>query len=230
MRRVIAVMVGLLLGVVLGRLGPASELAEFEARLAQAEAAADCEAQSLGRDLAALMGSGLATPPPRRAPPPAVDLEELEGELAEAEAEAEALREEAKADLKRELADDQELQAARAALALRRSQARAALIEDADPSDAQLADIDAAVDDMNASLEVLAQDLVDMFDQGGEPGRRDAMVFAAEALDTMIAPEDQIWDALDSDQRDAVDDGAVDPFSYVDEGIVDVLAALGDTP
>jgi hypothetical protein len=223
MRLVITAMVGLLLGGVIGRLGPASDLASLEAELAEARASADCETQSLGRDLAALMGSGLDTPQRRAPPEPPVDLDA-------GEAEAEAMREEMTGGLRREFGDDTELQVARTALALRKSQARAALVQDADPSDDQLADIDAAVDDMNASLEVLAQDLVDMFEEGGEPGRRDAMVFAAEALDTMIVTEDRIWDSLDDDQRDAVDDGAVDPFSYVDETIVDVLSALGETP
>ncbi len=229
MRLVITAMVGVLLGVVAGRYGPAEEVAKLEARLAEAEAR-ECEATNLGRDLAALMGGGMGggkrhTPAPSKSE---LHPEELEQALAEAEEEAEQVREEMTGELRQELADDKELDAARAALALRKSQARAALIEDADPSDEQLADIDTAVDDMNASLEVLAEDLVAMFEEGGEPGRRDAMVFAAEALDTMIAAEDRIWDALDADQRDAVDDGAVDPFSYVDEGIVDVLAELGE--
>ena len=230
MRMVMTGMVALLVGVVIGRLQPAQELAAAQAALADAQGAADCGAGTLGRDLAALMGGGLMPSGPRHTPPPPSqdDVAALEQELAETEAEAEILREEATQDLRQGLGNEAELSAARSALALRAAQARAALIEDADPSDAQLEAIDAAVADMNSSLEVLAQDLVQMFEGGGEPGRRDAMVFAAEALDTMIVAEDQIWDALDADQRDGVDDGSIDPFSYVDPGLVDVLAELGE--
>ncbi len=228
MRRLLVGMVGILVGVVIGRLGPTEELSAIRAQLAEARSNADCEARGVGRDLAVLMGSGLSMPTGPGASSPEPDTEQLERELAEAEAEAELLKDEATQELRRELADDQELQAARTALALRRSQARAALIEGADPSDDQLETIDGAVEDMNASLEILAQDLVDMFEEGGEPGRRDAMVFAAEALDTMIAAEDRIWDALDSSQQASVEDGAIDPFSHVDPDLVDVLAQLGE--
>ena len=121
MRLMITAMVGLLLGGVIGRLGPASDLASLEAELAEARASADCETQSLGRDLAALMGSGLDTPQRRAPPEPPVDLDA-------GEAEAEAMREEVTGGLRRELGDDTELQAARTALALRKSQARAVLV------------------------------------------------------------------------------------------------------
>ena len=226
MRLVITLMLGVLLGVLAGRLGPATELAKVEQALAEAQAQPDCETRTLGRDLANLMKTGLPGDR-RRAPPPEPD-ERLEQDLAEAEESAEELRREAREDLREGLSDDTELDAARAALDLRRAQARASLVEDADPSDEQLGEIDSAVADMNDALEVLAQDLDDLMEDGQDPSRRDAMVFVAEALDTMIVAEDRIWDSLSPEQQGDVEDGAVDPFSHVDSGIIDVLAELGD--
>ncbi|MBK9365579.1 MAG: ABC transporter permease subunit [Deltaproteobacteria bacterium] len=109
-------------------------------------------------------------------------------EVAEAVAEGEAA--------KKVAADTEGLSAARTALELRRAQARQALVEGAEPSEAQLANIDAAVETMNASLSVLADELVATLESGEEPSRRDAMAFAADALDTLINVEDQIYDAL----------------------------------
>ena len=99
-----------------------------------------------------------------------------------------------------------------------------------DLSEAQLANIDAAVETMNASLSVLADELVATLESGEEPSRRDAMAFAADALDTLINAEDQIYDALTPEQREAVEEGAIDPFSYVDPALVDKLGALGGQP
>ena len=163
-------------------------------------------------------------------PEPEFDEAELEAMLDQAEQDAEAFGGEAEAELRGAANDDELMRALQAAVELRRNQARAALVEDADPSDAQLDDIDEAVADMNESLQGLAQDLVDMLEEGSTPGRRDAMVFAAEALDTMIDAEDRIWDSLDVEQRDAVDEASIDPFSYVDQSLLSVLAELGESP
>jgi len=232
MRLLIAGVLGVLLGVLVGRFGPAQEVSQLKAELSERAEKGDCGNQTLGRDLAVLMGSGMQGPA-RNSEPDLAEAEfqdaEIEEMLAQAEQEAEVLEEDVEKEIREALSDDEELDALRAALGLRRSQARAALIEDADPSGQQLAEIDEAVADMNASLESLAQDLVEMFEDGNEPGRRDAMVFAAEALDTMIAAEDHIWDALDADQRSDVEDASIDPFSYVDQALVGVLAALGES-
>ena len=52
--------------------------------------------------------------------------------------------------------------------------------------------------------------------------------WGADALDTLVEAEDRISDALNSDQLEELDDGSLDPFSYVDPAIIDVLAALGE--
>ncbi|MCK6516505.1 hypothetical protein L6R46_15805 [Myxococcota bacterium] len=221
-------------GLVLGGVGPRAEVAELQEQIEDLEDN-DC-GPGLRSELAQLLAAGAG----RRAPTPPADPalkfgdpEEIAAknpEVAEAVAEGEAAREEVGAGMSeaaREVASDAEgLQAARTALELRRAQARQALVEGAEPSDAQLERIDAAVDTMNASLSVLADELVATLESGEEPSRRDAMAFAADALDTLINAEDQIYDSLSPEQREAVDEGAIDPFSYVDPALVDKLGAL----
>jgi hypothetical protein len=119
-----------------------------------------------------------------------------------------------------------EIEAARTALELRRTQARAALVEDADPDDAQLQAFDAATTAMNQRLFALADELEAMLDAGDTPSRRDAMEFTADALDAMLAAEENMRGALDAEQIDTLDDAALDPFSYVDPALLDRLQGL----
>jgi hypothetical protein len=128
-----------------------------------------------------------------------------------------------------EWTDDEErnMGLAKEALELRRTQARAALMEDAAPDEDQLAFMDEALDQMNRELEVLAEDLIaEVNESGGEPSRRDMMGFAADALDIFITAEDAITDSLDDDQLASVEDGSLDPFSYVDPELIDLFAEL----
>lgn len=219
-------------GLVLGGVKPRAEVAELREKIEDLEDN-DC-GPGLRSELAQLLSAGA-----NRRPPPADpalkygDPEEIAAknpEVAEAVAEEQAAREQAGAEMSaaaKQVASDAEgLQAARTALELRRAQARQALVEGAEPSDAQLETIDAAVETMNASLSVLADELVATLESGEEPSRRDAMAFAADALDTLINAEDQIYDALSPEQREAVEEGAIDPFSYVDPALIDKLGAL----
>lgn len=122
--------------------------------------------------------------------------------------------------------NQEELETARTALELRRAQARAALVEGADPSEEQLEEIDQAVQDMNDSLLALSGELTEMLDSGEEPERRQAMSFAAEALDTMLTAEESFRETLNSDQIESLDDQALDPFSYISPDILGALESL----
>lgn len=119
-----------------------------------------------------------------------------------------------------------ELETAKTALRLRATQARASLFEDAAPDESQAEAFDAAVEDMNAELHDLAEDMVDRFREGGEPTRREAMVFAADVLDVVISAEDRMAESLDPEQREVVDEAALDPFSYIDPSLLDLLSEL----
>jgi hypothetical protein len=81
---------------------------------------------------------------------------------------------------------------------------------------------------MNAELVNVADVLVQTVQDGRPPERRDMMVFAADALETMIATEDAIYDSLTPEQRAQVDPEVLDPTSYVDASVVDVLQAIED--
>lgn len=112
------------------------------------------------------------------------------------------------------------------ALDARSAQAHAALIEQADPDDEQLAKIDAAIDKMNARLKSQVDAFAVSVDGGTEPDRRELMDFAAEALDAVIEADDSFREALPENIRDAIDDKAIDPFSYIDGSTLASLAQL----
>lgn len=226
MRALVFAVVAFALGLVIGGYPPRAEVRELEAKLEDARDSA-C-GPGMGQDLARLFAVGAGT---SRAQPYG-DPEQIAAENPEAaELVAELDAEQAEVgQAAQELAQnvpDEDLQALRAALQLRRAQARAALVESADPTDTQLMEFDLAVKEMNERLISLASDVTGMIQDGDPIARRDAMVFAAETLDALIATEDRFTDLLTEDQLDEVDLDALDPFSYVDPAIVDTFAQLG---
>ncbi len=239
MRYIAVAAVAIVVGVLLGGFGPRGEVRDLQQQLRALEEA-PCTNQ-FGRDLALLMGQGVGRPGSDPLPfddepaggdgersPEAIAAEnpaaaELAAELDEAEAEAE---EEMREALREGLSDEEELEAFRTALELRRAQARAALREQVDPDDEQWESIDGAVEEMNDTLIGLGEELTEMLASGEEPTRRDAMEFTADALDALLDAEDRMRGALDEDQLAEMDDGALDPFSYIDPELIDVLMEL----
>lgn len=231
MKTVAIAAVTLVLGLVLGGLPPRAELRKVEQQLEQARAQ-DCSGQ-VGRDLALLLGQGAGA----RAPTPQEQALDRPAEIAaehpeavelaaEIDAEFEVAEFEVATGLEELAASGEELEIARAALDLRRAQSRAALVEDADPSDEQLDAIDQAYSDMNEVLVDLSDELVDMLASGQEPNRRDGMEFAADALDAMIVAERSVEGLLDAEQLDGMDPDVLNPFNYIDPGIIDALEGL----
>ncbi len=235
MKQVAIAAVALILGIVIGGLGPRQELRALERKVSDLTLSEEQCRSTLGADLAAFMRNGAGSRPARVGsgtnPLGDRDPDVLAEENPEAAELAEAIADEQEA-MNAEVADSledipaEELEIARTALELRRAQARAALIEDARPDDTQMETIDDAVREMNDSLVGLADELVTMLDNGQEPTRREAMEFAADALDTMLIAEEQMRAALDPDQLGALDDAALDPFSYVSPDLVDLLEGL----
>lgn len=228
MRALIAAALALLVGVVLGGFGPREELHEAERRIAELEAQ-DCS-PALAGGLASLLAAGAA----RSAAAPPADTGDRPDAPPRSKREAESARPSAPPDAARPLdrptppgaRGGDRLDSARAAMDLRRAQARAALIEEAAPDDAQLDALDAAVDEMNDELFVLADEAMARLESGETPERRDVMVFAADALDILITADERLASALDPEQRAAVDEAALDPFSYVDPGLLDLFSSL----
>jgi hypothetical protein len=233
MKSVAIAAVALIVGIVLGGLGPRAELREVRQTQAKVAAAPCPEGPSVGADLAQFFGGARTMRPPPESPQARVDrlqaenpaAAELALEIEAAEAEAEAEVGEA---LRAAVENGEELELARAALELRAAQARAALVEQADPDRDQQQAIDDAYGEMNESLMDLAGELGDLVAEGREPTRREAMTFAADALDAMLAAEQQVEGALQADQLADLDDGAINPFSHVDPALMDVLIELGE--
>lgn len=121
---------------------------------------------------------------------------------------------------------EESLEMVQDAMEIRRAQARQALVE-ADVDDGQLEQIDTIVDDMNGDLAALADDFVTSFQESeGEPDRRDTMLFARDTLDVLLEAEDALYGSLDSDQQEALDEAALDPFSYIDGTVVETFMEL----
>jgi len=225
------------IGSIVGGVSPKYELQKFKQKKYESIMVSDkdCQKSTIGSDLAQIMASNSSVPNTRPKPSqqnPFGDRSPQEIEKDNPEAVEIAKRiDDNQERFQEEFPDSfersqEELETARTALELRRAQARAALIEGAEPNDDQLADIDQAVQDMNDSLLTLSGELTDMMENGEEPERRQAMSFAAEALDTMLTAEDRFRDALSQDQIDALDDQALDPFSYISPDIIDTLQSL----
>ncbi|MCA9566692.1 MAG: hypothetical protein KC656_02575 [Myxococcales bacterium] len=218
----------LVLGLVIGGLGPRAQVRDLEAKLAEQQ---ECKG-GVGSDIANVFRGrpwedGEPTPRRRRvvhtepeaAPDPGTPAPEPEpgihiqfGDDAE------------KAQSKEEI--DESLDLAREALELRYAQAREALLQDADPTEEQLAKVDAAISRMNEDLVVLARDLATVAKRDEEPGRREAMEFAADTIDVLLRAEDDLRASLDPAQIAALQDESLDPMSYVDPQIIDILGEL----
>ena len=238
MKYVAVAALALFVGILLGGYGPSAELRKHQESSPSglfAANAAPCDS-TVGSDLATLLGNGVGRAPdpsPTEVPPIKVAPDHRAVELAaEIDAASEAAGEQFVDDLEAATSNSDELELARTALELRRTQARAALLEDTYADDEQMEQFDTAVTAMNGVLLDLTDDLTEMVDGGRRPGRREAMEFAADALDALLSAEDNMRGAFGADQFSDVEDSAIDPFSYVDPAIIDALEGLefGDEP
>ena len=225
----------MIFGIVLGGIAPRKELQKQKDEFWEYYKENKKCSSTIGSDLALLMG-GTKTKQNQTNPtqqnntlgdrPP----EKIKQENPEAVALAEQM-DNTKSEMEAELhtsykRTEEELETVRTALELRRSQARAALIENVQPSDEQLERIDEAVQTMNDTLIALAGDFADIIEHGEEPDRRQIMSFASEALDTMLSTENSMRDVLTKEQLMDIDENALDPFSYVSPDIINTLQNL----
>lgn len=119
-------------------------------------------------------------------------------------------------------------EAMRAALDARRAQALAALTEQADLEEADVAAVNAAMKQMNDELSVQVDAMVTEAVQDGEIDRREMLEFAAEALDVVLAADDRMRDIIPPEVYAEIDASAVDPLSYLSGATLDPLARLKD--
>ncbi|MEZ4240997.1 MAG: hypothetical protein R3F59_33530 [Myxococcota bacterium] len=106
------------------------------------------------------------------------------------------------------------------ALQIRRAQALAALRERAGASDEQMDDVEAIVDRMNADLGAVAENWAAAMGEG-DLSRREMMLMASDTLDVLIDTEDALYGTFGPDQRAALSDDVLDPTAYVDGSVVD---------
>jgi hypothetical protein len=208
----------LVVGLVAGGVGPRAEVRSLRDQISELEER-PC-AQGTGRQIAQVFG-GRAWEAPR--PQPGKDEGKTEPAGDDAENDEPEVHFEAG---EGEEMGPENLDLMKEALVLRRSQALAALREQAGASDEQMEKVDEIVDNMNSSLRGLAEEFVQTVQDGQEPSRRDLMLFASDTLDVLIEAEDSLYGALPPDQRAALEDQVLDPTSYVDGSVVDVLAEL----
>jgi len=217
-------------GLVLGGIHPRMELQKEQNKPSVVNIEKKCQS-TVGSDLAKLMSQGGSSASNPHLPSSSNSPEEIiknNPKAAEIADQIDQEQERFEEELSKELENipNEELETARAALELRRAQARAALIEDANPDQDQMEQIDQAIQDMNDSLLQIADELADTIQTEGEPNRRDAMAFAADALDTMLNAEDIMRSTLNTDQISNLDDRSLDPFSYVSPELVDILQSV----
>jgi len=210
---VVLAAVALLVGVGLGRFGLQSDLREAEAALVLAEARSCDERGAVGRQIArALEGRPVVeAPPPEIDRPVAAPDPDEDGSVA--------------GDGPSEVDDRAEFEAVADTVALRRAQARQALIEQAQPSEDQLDRIDEAFAVMNDILideaEVLLESVHD-----GQPARRVGLEFARNSIDALLDAEDAVLSTLSDEQVDQADPEALDPLGFIDPELVEVLIEL----
>lgn len=224
--------IALFVGVALGGLGQRGDTRALESRIAELEAR-DCDqrANVVGEQIASALRGGAwqGQPAARPAPAPSPD-EDPVPERSDAPditgagsdngpAEAIVIGQEEEGEF-----DGEGLTQVMDAMDLRRTQARQALIEQANPTEGELQAFDTVIDDMNADLALLAEDFVESVDaNGGEPDRRESMLFARETIDLMLDTEDAMFGAVGAD---GVDAEVLDPFMYIDGTVVEALSEL----
>ena len=212
----------LLVGLAIGGLWPMSQVRDLEDQLANAQQQ-DCRS-TVGRDLAGMLhGRPLQ---PDNAQAWEAELDDAPTEDPAPRAEPEQARSEDAPATEDAMDRDDRIDAMRIGLEVRRTAARNALMDEVGPDEAQLEDIDAAVDQMNDDLQQIADDLVERFGDGSEPSRRDMMAFAADTLDVLLEADEGMLGPLDAEQLEAASEEALDPLQYVDPSIIDTLSQL----
>ncbi len=231
-RHLLLAAVALVVGLVVGGLGPRSEARGLREQLEEAQAK-ECErGGGMGREIAQVFrGRPLEDNLPAPGEEPvAVDLKGKGvvvegGERRGPRFRAEAEREGGGEGEGPEPSPEEAMKLAREAMELRRTQARAAL-EEAGATEEQLTSIDDAMDRMNDDLAALTETFVATVQEGGEPDRREMMMFAADTLDVLLEGGDALFGSLSDEQRADIDEAALDPFSYIDGAVVDELMKL----
>lgn len=235
MRSFVGVVVALVVGIVIGAWQPRGEVLALRAKLeeAQKEAARAKRGASL-KEIQGLLGAdgGAPSGDDRRRGPPWRKREGT-GEAPEAGVPQEHEGPENGAEGRKPPSPeeiDQEIAALKSGLDARRAHALQALAEQGELDEAQVGEVEAVFDDMNAKLKTEVDKFVADAQAEGTVERRDMMEFAANALDVVISTDDALQAALPEEQYDALDEELADPLSYVSGDTVAALAQIAALP
>lgn len=222
-------------GMVFGGIGPRAELRELEEEVFELKRRMSASGGP-GRELAALFTRGLdaveaaGSDAPQKEPTnDAPNNEETEDDETPA-AEPQPVKHSELDRLSEPESDegppDFDIEEAAELMDVRAAQARAALFEDIDPSDAQIEAIDAAVIAMNKDLAELAWRFVDDVREHGEPDRLEAMMVGSDALEVLIQTENAMLDSLSDDQIANLRRDGTDPSSFLDASLLEAVGEL----
>lgn len=100
---------------------------------------------------------------------------------------------------------------------VRAQQSRAALQEQADLSDEQMAEVDAVMADMNRELAAYADEMLDMSET--DPAARDALGLAHDVTGVLYESQTALEQVIGGDALTDVDEQAAQVWNYVDLGI-----------
>ncbi|RME28763.1 MAG: hypothetical protein D6798_01645 [Deltaproteobacteria bacterium] len=224
--------VGVVVGFVLGGIGPRNELARVQDELsATRDELVEVQARLARRNPLEVLGlpdglsgggdlprpEGAAPPPERRKPvpeppPTAPAVEDDPGGrpagpepgLAEFDAAVEAQR-------------------------LRKEQSRAALIEQADLDDQEIAELDATIDAMNDRLGALGDELLDLALEGGDPDAPEMLHAVHEISGILYDAQVELDAIIGEDAVDGVDPEAREVWNHIDlESFRDAVEAARD--
>jgi len=232
--------VGLVVGLVLGGVGPRAEVRRLQDRVFELEREAARSGPGLSREIANILTNprGMGAEPLRaeggREPDPFTEDGGGEGGTPDVRMGPDKRDDEPLEDGvpggEPPMTFTEELDHARELLTVRSAQAKAALYEDIRPSGEQEARIDAVLADMNDQLFDVTRDFLDRTRGGEVAPRRDMMALGADVLDILTTAESSVLDQMTPSQRAAVREEATDPTSFVDPGLLDLVAEYDDLP
>jgi hypothetical protein len=115
-----------------------------------------------------------------------------------------------------------------AVLDARRAQAIAALSEEADLDEGQIATVEAVYDKMNASLKQSVEDFVSRAESTGTVERRDMMALGADVLDAAVVAEDGVRSVLPPEVAADLPEEFTDPLAFISSDVVMSLSRIRD--
>ncbi len=234
-RTALAAAVTLVIGLVLGGLGPRAEVRRLEAKVFALERAAARRPPAFTQEITDILTRPAANAPVRTPLGTVTDPDDAPARRRDWNKPPRPVQgvdtdRSRTADRAEGSAEDEALAVVKDTLAVRAAQARAALFQDIDPTPAQMDEIEAAVEDMNDQLYDVTRSFLERAHRDDIYPRRDTMALGADVLDVLVSTEQRILDGLTPGQRANVREEATDPTSFVDPSLLDLAGEFENLP